>query len=78
MVQGRAYGLTRLGDGWLVEKDHRTAHEVTMGPEGPSCSCPDYRYRRAGLDSLGCRHIRALRAEGLLPRPAPAYDLMEF
>jgi hypothetical protein len=78
MIDGRPYGLTRLADGWLVEKDHRTAYEVTMGPAGPLCSCPDAVFRRNGLDSLGCRHARALRAEGLLPRPTPAYDLMEF
>lgn len=32
-----------------------------------SCDCPDYRYRRQGLDYGGCKHVRALTDLGLIP-----------
>jgi hypothetical protein len=78
-IGGRPYNVTS-GPGWLdLEKSSGESYRVTLeGSQGPSCDCHDYRYRRAGLDSLGCKHLRALRAEGLLPRPTPAYDLIEF
>jgi DNA invertase Pin-like site-specific DNA recombinase len=73
-IQGRAYGLTRVDGGFLLEKPDGTLYEVAGGPDGATCSCPDARYRRNGLDSLGCRHVRALREAGLMPTPNPEGD----
>jgi hypothetical protein len=38
---------------------------------GPSCDCPDFIFRRDGLDPEGCKHVRALAGCGLI-RGAPA------
>jgi hypothetical protein len=80
-IGDRAYGLAIL-PGPVYRLDYREkVYDVT--PDGASlagatCDCPDYIHRRAGLDSLGCRHIRALRECRLLAPvqnfPAPPKD----
>ncbi len=30
------------------------------------CDCPDYIFRRDGLDPSGCKHIKALVGSGLI------------
>ena len=37
--------------------------------QGAVCDCPDFVFRRDGLDPKGCLHIRAMRAVGLLDTP---------
>lgn len=37
---------------------------------GPSCDCPDYIFRRDGLDPAGCKHVRALVQHGLIDQTA--------
>jgi hypothetical protein len=81
-IGDRSYGLAILTapDGSTVYRlDYRDkVYDVT--PDGASltgatCDCPDFTYRRAGLDSAGCRHIKALRSVGLLaPVPVPPKD----
>src|SRR5262245_33465864 len=48
-------------------------HVRRSGGGGCACTCPDFVYRRAGVDPAGCKQIRALAAFGLLdarpPRP---------
>ena len=51
-----AYRLTSKGGIYDV------AHTV----HGPTCDCPDFIFRRDGLDPRGCLHIRAMRAVGIL------------
>jgi len=36
--------------------------------QGAVCDCPDFVFRRDGLDPRGCLHIRAMRAVGLLEK----------
>src|SRR5436309_2339030 len=55
----RAFRLRKLsGDG--------AVYTVALTECGAECTCPDWEFRRNGLDVLGCKHIRALRNLGLL------------
>ena len=40
--------------------------DVAETVHGATCDCPDFVFRRDGLDPRGCLHIRAMRAVGLL------------
>jgi hypothetical protein len=52
----RAFRLSRKGE----------VYDVAQTAHGPTCDCPDFIFRRDGLDPLGCLHIRAMRAVGML------------
>ena len=56
---GRAFRLTK-GDG--------TTYDVAQTAYGPECDCPDYIFRRDGLDPDGCKHVKALVGSGLIER----------
>jgi len=56
-IADRAYRLTK-GDG--------TIYDVAQTSYGPQCDCPDYIFRRDGLDPRGCKHIQALVGFGLI------------
>jgi hypothetical protein len=49
-----------------LRKPDGTFYDVAQTPFGSTCDCPDFVYRRDGLDPLGCKHVRALRAYGLI------------
>jgi hypothetical protein len=53
----RAFRLVK-GDG--------TIYDVASTTHGPVCDCPDYIFRRDGLDPSGCKHIKALVGSGLI------------
>jgi len=53
----RAFRLVK-GDG--------TIYDVASTSHGPICDCPDYIFRRDGLDPTGCKHIKALVGSGLI------------
>jgi hypothetical protein len=57
----RAFRLIK-GDG--------TIYDVAQTSYGPQCDCPDYIFRRDGLDPAGCKHIKALVEFELLERQA--------
>ena len=57
VVADRAFRLTKA-DG--------TIYDVAQTSYGPQCDCPDYIFRRDGLDPSGCKHIRALVGSGLI------------
>jgi len=57
VIADRAFRLTK-GDG--------TAYDVSQTTYGPICDCPDYIFRRDGLDPSGCKHIKALVGSGLI------------
>lgn len=59
LLARRAFQLT---------KPDGTRYDVSQTRHGASCDCPDFIYRRDGLDPLGCKHIRALVACGLIER----------
>ncbi|MDG3002571.1 hypothetical protein [Paludisphaera mucosa] len=42
-------------------------YDIAEHSYGVTCDCPDFIWKREGLDPLGCIHIRAMRAVGLLP-----------
>ena len=47
-------------------KDDGTIYDVAQTSYGPECDCPDYLFRRDGLDPAGCKHIKALVGSGLI------------
>ncbi len=49
-----------------LAKDDGTLYDVAETPHGPACDCPDFLFRRDGVDPDGCKHIRALVAHGLI------------
>jgi hypothetical protein len=49
----------------LVKSDG-AVYDLSETSYGPACDCPDYIYRRDGLDPSGCKHIKALVRHGLM------------
>jgi len=49
-----------------LRKADGTLYDVAVTPYGPECDCPDFIFRRDGLDPDGCKHIQALTACGLI------------
>jgi len=49
-----------------LQKPDGTLYDVTQTPFGPTCDCPDFIYRRDGIDTAGCKHVQALVAFGLI------------
>lgn len=56
-----------------LRKHDGASYHVVECSGGPQCSCPDFVFRRDGLDPSGCKHIKALRVFRMIdPPPAPA------
>jgi hypothetical protein len=54
-----------------LRKSDGTLYDVSQTDFGPACDCPDFVFRRDGLDPAGCKHVQALAAHGLIePNPA--------
>jgi len=53
----RAYRLIKADGG---------VYDLSESRYGPSCDCPDYIFRRDGLDPAGCKHVKALVRHGLI------------
>jgi hypothetical protein len=53
----RAYRLTK-GNG--------VTYDVAQTSFGLQCDCPDFIFRRDGIDPDGCKHVRALVDSGLI------------
>ncbi len=75
-ISGVCYGLSRLDrprlavlEGWRLTKADGTAYDVARTEHGCSCDCPDFAWRRDGVEPDGCKHIRALIRVGLLHEP---------
>jgi hypothetical protein len=49
-----------------LNKADGTLYDVAQTRYGPRCDCPDFVFRRDGIDPAGCKHVRALVAEGLI------------
>src|SRR5258708_7210793 len=47
-------------------KSDGSSYNVAETSHGPRCDCPDFIYRRDGLDPTGCKHIQALVHHGLI------------
>jgi hypothetical protein len=57
-----------------LHKLDATVYHVSRRPHGCECTCPDFVYRRDGIDPDGCKHIKALTMFGLLDAPAGPAD----
>jgi hypothetical protein len=75
-IQNTTYGVDRLPCDpeaaqrlYRLRKPDGTGYHVAQTGYGPECDCPDFLFRRAGLDPSGCKHVRALVAYGLLHNP---------
>ena len=76
-ISGTVYMLSRLDrpraavlEGWRLTKRDGTQYDCCRTEHGYSCDCPDYAWRRDGVEPDGCKHTRALVRVGLLG-PAP-------
>ena len=69
-IRGTDYALRPVpsedGRAWRLRKPDGTTYDVAETRWGPVCDCPDATWRREGLDPAGCKHVRALRALGLI------------
>jgi hypothetical protein len=53
---------------YRLSKPDGTAYDVALTGFGLTCDCPDFIFRRDGIDPDGCKHIKAMVAYGLLDR----------
>jgi hypothetical protein len=51
---------------YRLSKPDGTAYDIARTHHGLTCDCPDFIFRRDGLDPDGCKHIKAMVAYGLL------------
>jgi hypothetical protein len=69
-LRGLAYDVSPIacdeGRAFRLAKADGTNYDVAETPYGPTCDCGDQTWRHEGRDILGCKHIRALRALGLI------------
>ncbi len=49
-----------------LNKADGTLYDVAQTQDGPYCDCPDFIFRRDGIDAAGCKHVQALVANGLI------------
>jgi len=54
-----------------LNKADGTLYDVAQTRHGHRCDCPDFIFRRDGLDPTGCKHVKALVRQGLLDQSAP-------
>lgn len=73
-IDGVCYGLTKVDSrpsavevGWRLRKANGDCYDVARTESGYTCDCPDFAFRRDGIDPDGCKHVKALRVVGLLP-----------
>lgn len=57
-----------------LRKTDGTLYDVAQTPFGLQCDCPDFVFRRDGLDPAGCKHVQALVSYGLIDGHAPGAD----
>jgi len=79
VINGTLYHVHSLGGGatsvthaFRLKKADGTIYDVAQTHFGPECDCPDFIFRRDGLDPAGCKHVRALIAQGLIRGEAEA------
>jgi hypothetical protein len=56
------------GRAWRLRKPDGATHDVAETVHGATCDCGDQTFRHEGIDDIGCKHIRAPRALGILGR----------
>lgn len=65
-MPAECFGAT--GRAWRLRKADGAAYDVAETPDGATCDCGDQTFRHESIDAIGCKHIRALRALGILGR----------
>lgn len=72
-IDGVDYRLRRIDahpeaarKAWRLRKADGTTYHVAVMDHGIECECPDFVFRREGIDPEGCKHCKALVAVGLL------------
>jgi hypothetical protein len=58
--------MSEVTRAWRLRKADGTTYTVADTTDGASCECADQVFRHEGEYTPGCKHIRALRALGLL------------
>jgi hypothetical protein len=61
----KAYRLTKT-DGTEYDLAEHISPPVEEARHYVTCDCPDFIFRRDGIDPEGCKHIKAMVAFGLL------------
>lgn len=70
-IDGQLHGVHELKDdaGKIVgycmghgKGENRVYHKIDITWARWECDCPDFIYRRHGMDRGGCKHVRALKA----------------
>jgi hypothetical protein len=51
---------------WRLRRADGAVYTVADTEHGPSCDCGDFVWRHDGKDATGCKHVKSLRALGLL------------
>ena len=77
LIEGTLYFVRALpcdagiaAKAFRLSKPDGTLYDVAQTRFGHQCDCPDFIFRRDGIDPDGCKHVRALVSQGLLDRPA--------
>jgi hypothetical protein len=73
-VQALACDPIAAEKAFRLNKSDGTLYDVARTRHGLQCDCPDFIFRRDGIDPTGCKHVKALVAEGLIdggPDPLP-------
>jgi hypothetical protein len=52
--------------GFRLKKGDGTIYDVAATARGVTCDCPDHLFNRDGKDVAGCKHVKAMKACGLL------------
>jgi hypothetical protein len=72
-INGTAYAvIPNRGAGALYSRAFRlkkgdgTIYDVAATAHGVTCDCPDYLFNRQDKDVNGCKHVKAMKACGLL------------
>jgi hypothetical protein len=68
-MEDQGFAVTRAFRLVKVEPNRegvRESHDVATTIHGHTCDCGDQIWRHEGTDGIGCKHIRAARAFGLL------------
>jgi hypothetical protein len=59
----QAFGAVKA---YRLHKAGGPVYAVVQMVHGAECDCPDFVFRRDGLDPAGCKHVRALTVLGLI------------
>src|SRR5262245_27925159 len=61
-INGIAYAVCRVTDGFRLMKPDGTTYDLDASQPHWTCSCPDYEFNRHQKDPEGCKHCKAVRA----------------